>query len=130
MPNAGDEFAKGFPGGDLGGLLKQAQEMQKGLEAAQKELMELEATGEAGVEPLNVKVTINGRHEVKRVYIAQAVLREEKEFIEDMIASAFNAALRKAEEMTQAKMAGLMGNMKMPEGFPFPFGGGDEQQGG
>ena len=118
----------GFPGG-LGDLLKQAQEMQKGLEAAQKKLMDMEATGESGVEPLNVKVTINGRHEVKRVYIAQAVLREEKEFIEDMIASAFNAALRKAEEMTQAEMGSLMGNMKMPEGFPFPFGG-DDQKGG
>lgn len=119
------DFKNGF-----GGLLKQAQEMQKNLEAAQKQLTDMEATGEAGVEPLNVKITINGRHEVKRVYIAPDVLKEDKEFLEDMLASAFNAALRKAEEAAQEKMSGLMGNMKLPEGFPGMFGGGDDENKG
>lgn len=119
------DFKNGF-----GDILKQAQEMQKGLEAAQKELMDMEAVGEAGADPLNVKVTMNGRHEVKRVYVAQAVLREEKEFLEDMIASAFNAALRKVEEMSQEKMASMMSNMQMPEGFPFPFGGDEDTKKG
>lgn len=119
------DFKNGF-----GDILKQAQEMQKGLEAAQKELLNLEAVGEAGAEPLNVKITVNGNREVKRVYIAQAVLREEKEFIEDMIASAFNAAVRRAEEMSQERMASMMGNLQMPEGFPFPFGDDDTKKGG
>lgn len=118
------DFKNGF-----GNLLKQAQEMQKNLESAQKELTDLEATGEAGVEPLNVKIIVNGRHEAKSVYIAPAVLKEEKEFLEDMLVSAFNSAIRKAEEAAQSKMSGLMGNMKLPEGFPGMFGG-DEGKGG
>lgn len=118
------DFKNGF-----GNLLKQAQEMQKNLEAAQKELTDLEATGEAGVDPLNVKVVVNGRHEVKKVIIAPAVLKEDKEILEDMLVSAFNSAIRKAEESAQSKMAGLMGNMKLPEGFPNMFGG-DEGKGG
>ena len=116
------DFKNGF-----GNLLKQAQEMQKNLETAQKELTDLEATGEAGVDPLNVQVVVNGRHECKRVYIAPAVLKEEKEFLEDMLVSAFNAAVRKAEETAQSKMSSLMGNMKLPEGFPGMFGGGDKE---
>lgn len=112
------DFKNGF-----GDLLKQAQEMQKNLEAAQKELSDLEAIGESGVEPLNVKITVNGRHEAKRIYIAPAVLKEDKEFLEDMLVSAFNAAIRKAEEKSQEKMAGLMGNIKLPDGFPGNFGG-------
>jgi hypothetical protein len=112
------DFKNGF-----GDLLKQAQQMQKNLEAAQKELADLEAIGESGVDPLNVKVTVNGRHEVKKVYISPAVLKEDKEFLEDMLVSAFNAAIRKAEELSQEKMSGLMGNMKLPEGFPGMFGG-------
>ncbi len=113
----------------FGDLLKQAQEMQKNLEAAQKELTNLEAIGESGVAPLNVKVTVNGRHEVKRVEIAPAILKEvctekeQKDFLEDMLASAFNAAIRKAEEKSQEKMASLMGNIKLPDGFPGMFGG-------
>jgi DNA-binding YbaB/EbfC family protein len=113
----------------LGGLLKQAQQMQKNLETAQKELADLEATGEAGVPPLVVKVTLNGQHLCKKVEIAEPVLKESKDFLEDMIASAYNAALRKVEETSREKMAALMGDIKMPEGFPGMFGGGGNQGG-
>jgi len=115
------DFKNGF-----GNLLKQAQDMQKNLESAQKELTDLEATGEAGAAPLNVKVVVNGRHEAKSVTISPDVLKEDKEILEDMLVSAFNDAVRKAEGAAQEKMAGLMGNMKLPEGFPGMFGGEDK----
>lgn len=113
----------------LNDMLGKVQEMQKNMENAQKEITNLEVTGEAGAEPLIVKITINGRHEAKRAYIAQPLMREEKEILEDMIVSAFNNAVTKAEKEAQEKMTKLLGNMQLPEGFPMPFGG-DDKKGG
>jgi DNA-binding protein YbaB len=61
------------------------------------------------------------KHEVKRVEIAPSLLTDDKDMIEDLVAAAFNAAVRKAEEVSGEKMGkitagmpGLPGGMKMP----------------
>ena len=107
----------------LAGLMKQAQAMQDKLQRAQEELANLEVEGESGAGM--VKVLMTAKHDVKRVTIDPSLLAEDKDMLEDLVAAAFNAAVRKAEEVSTAKMSALvpaaMQGMGMPGGMKFPF---------
>ena len=120
--------------GGLGNILKQAQAMQDNLKRAQEELAALEITGSAGGSM--VRVTMTGRHNVKRVELDPSLLKddsaavpdaalpppslESKEVLEDLVAAAVNDAVRKVEQATQEKMTGVTGGMSIP-GMPMPF---------
>jgi hypothetical protein len=106
--------------GGIGNLMKQAQQLQANMQKAQAEIAAMEVTGESGGGM--VKVTINGRHEAKRVQIDPAVPLDDREMIEDLVAAAFNDAVHRLESTTQEKMAGLMGGMNLPPGLKLPFG--------
>ena len=103
----------------LAGLMKQAQQMQDNMKRAQDELALLEVEGQAGAGL--VKVTMTCRHDVKRVKIDPSLLAEDREMLEDLVAAAMNDAVRRAEAMTQEKMAGLTSGLPMPPGFKLPF---------
>jgi len=107
--------------GGLGNLMKQAQAMQATMQKAQQELAAMEVTGEAGGGM--VKVTLNGRHEARRVQIDPTVPGDDREMLEDLIAAAINDATRRIEAATEEKMSSLMGGMNLPPGFKLPFGG-------
>jgi DNA-binding YbaB/EbfC family protein len=104
--------------GGLGNIIKHAQTMQENLKRAQEELAHIEVTGSAGGGL--VSVTMTCRHDVKRVSIDPALLQDDKDVLEDLVAAAMNDAVRKAEQAIQAKMAGITGGMGLP-GMPFPF---------
>ncbi|RMD69852.1 MAG: YbaB/EbfC family nucleoid-associated protein [Gammaproteobacteria bacterium] len=97
--------------------MKQVQEMQANMQRMQEELAHLEITGQAGGGM--VTVTMNGRHEVKRVSIEPQVLEEDREMLEDLIAAAFNDAVHKLEEAVREKFAGM--GAEMPGGMKLPF---------
>lgn len=107
----------------LAGLMKQAQAMQDKLQRAQEELANLEVEGESGAGM--VKVLMTAKHDVKRVTIDPSLLAEDKDMLEDLVAAAFNAAVRKAEEVSAEKMSALvpaaMQGMGLPGGMKFPF---------
>lgn len=107
----------------LAGLMKQAQAMQDKLQRAQEELATLEVEGESGAGM--VKVLMTAKHDVKRVTIDPSLLAEDKDMLEDLVAAAFNAAVRKAEEVSAEKMSALvpaaMQGMGLPGGMKFPF---------
>src|SRR4249919_4254140 len=103
----------------LGNLMKQAQQMQANMQKAQAELGQLEVQGESGGGM--VRVTMNGRHEVRAVQIDAATLGDDKEMLEDLIAAAVNDAVRKVEAAVQEKMGALAGGMGLPPGFKLPF---------
>jgi DNA-binding YbaB/EbfC family protein len=105
--------------GGFGNLVKQAQQMQANLQKAQEELADVEYIGEAGAGL--VKVTMNGRHDVKKVLIDPSVLEEDKEMLEDLLAAAVNDAVRKVEKGMQDKMSGLIGNLGLPPDFKLPL---------
>ena len=105
--------------GDIGNMLKQAQALQANMQKAQAELAQLVVTGESGGGM--VKVTVNGRHEVKRVQIEPAVVGGDREMLEDLIGAAVNDAMRRVEAASQAKMAGVMGGLQLPAGLKLPF---------
>ena len=105
-----------FNKGQLAGLMKQAQAMQDNLKKAQDELAHVEVEGQAGNGL--VKVLMTCKHEVRRVNIDPSLLADDKEMLEDLVAAAFNAAVRQAEEVSQQKLgkltAGLPAGMKLP----------------
>jgi DNA-binding YbaB/EbfC family protein len=104
---------------NIGNMMKQAQAIQRNMEKAQQEIAQTEVVGEAGGGM--VKITMNGKHEVRRVQIEPAVIGDDREMLEDLIAAATNDAVRKVEATTQAKMSGLMAGMKLPPGMKLPF---------
>lgn len=104
--------------GGFGNLLKQAQAMQENLKKAEQELSGIEVTGDAGGGM--VKVTMSCAHDVRRVEIDQALVGDDKEVLEDLIAAATNDALRKAETARQEKLAGFTAGMNIP-GLKLPL---------
>ena len=100
--------------GGLGNLMKQAQQMQANMEKAQKELASVEVTGQAGGGM--VKITMTGKHDIKRVQIEDALFEDDKEMLEDLSAAAVNDANRQVEQTTQERMSGML-----PPGMKMPF---------
>ncbi|MEE8041804.1 MAG: YbaB/EbfC family nucleoid-associated protein [Pseudomonadales bacterium] len=101
----------------MGDLMKQAQEMQARIQALQEELASLEVTGESGAGM--VRVTMTGKHEVRRVEIEPSLLGDEKDMLEDLLAAAINDAVRRVEDANRDKMSSLAG--ALPPGFKLPF---------
>ena len=104
---------------NIGNLMKQAQAMQENVQKAQAEIATIEVEGVAGGGM--VKVTMTGKHEVKRVQLEPTVVGEDREMLEDLIAAAMNDAVHKVEARVQEKMSGLMGGMQLPPGMKLPF---------
>lgn len=105
--------------GNIGNMMKQAQALQANMQKAQAEIAQLEITGESGGGM--VRVTINGRHEARRVQIEASAFADDRELLEDLLAAAFNDAVHKLEAVSQAKIADLMGGMQLPPGLKLPF---------
>ncbi|UOO80877.1 YbaB/EbfC family nucleoid-associated protein [Uruburuella testudinis] len=89
----------------LGGLMKQAQQMQENMKKAQAKLTETEVSGEAGNGL--VKVTMTCNHVLRKLDISEELIQEaadDKEMLEDLILAAINDAGAKAEETTSKTM--------------------------
>lgn len=108
-----------FGKGGLGNLMKQAQQMQERMQKMQEEVAKLEVTGESGAGL--VKVTVNGAHNCRRIEIDPSLMEDDKEMLEDLVATAFNDAVRRAEELQKEKMASATSGMQLPPGFKMPF---------
>lgn len=103
----------------LGDIMKQAQAMQENMQKMQEELANKTVNGESGAGM--VRVTMNGRHDVKAVNIDASLLSEEKTILEDLLAAAVNDAVRKVEQENKNMMGDLAGGFQMPPGFKMPF---------
>jgi DNA-binding YbaB/EbfC family protein len=105
--------------GNIGGMMKQAQQLQANMQKAQAEIAAMEVVGESGGGM--VKVTMNGRHEARRVQIDPTTPLDDREMLEDLLAAAINDASQRLEQATQQRMAAVMGGMNLPPGFKMPF---------
>ncbi|QYF93875.1 YbaB/EbfC family nucleoid-associated protein [Massilia sp. PAMC28688] len=103
----------------LAGLMKQAQAMQDNMKKAQEALALVEVEGQSGAGL--VKVVMTCKNDVKRVSIDPSLLADDKDMLEDLVAAAFNDAVRKAEAVSAEKMGGLSAGMQLPPGFKMPF---------
>jgi DNA-binding YbaB/EbfC family protein len=105
--------------GGLGNLMKQAQKMQAEMQQAQERLAQEEVIGEAGGGL--VKITVNGKHETRRVEIDDSLLGDDKEMLEDLIAAAMNDANQRIAQKMQESMSGLTAGLNLPGGLKLPF---------
>ncbi|MDH5485660.1 MAG: YbaB/EbfC family nucleoid-associated protein [Gammaproteobacteria bacterium] len=105
--------------GGIGNMMKQAQKMQADMEKAQAEIANMEVEGQSGGGM--VKVTMNGRHEVRRVSLDDSLMGDDKEMIEDLLAAAVNDAVRRIEQQSQEKMSGVTAGINLPGGLKLPF---------
>ena len=102
--------------GNMSKMLKQAQEMQKQIENVQNQLSDMIIEAESGGGMVTVKV--NGKQEVLELVIDPDAMKEDKEVLEDLIISALNKGLSKAQFDSQEKMnsvtGGMMSGLRIP----------------
>tara|TARA_Y100001960_G_C14512127_1_gene747006 strand:+ start:291 stop:611 length:321 start_codon:yes stop_codon:yes gene_type:complete len=96
-----------FPKGGMGGLLKQAQEMQKKMNKAKEEIEAYEIEGTCSQNL--VKVKLSGTKELKSIKLAPEIINEDLDIIEDLILIAFNDAFKKVSEEVDSKMKKVTG---------------------
>ncbi len=105
--------------GQLAGLMRQAQQVQEKMKKAQETLASIEVEGAAGGGL--VKVTMSCKNDVRRVHIDPSLLEDDKDMLEDLVAAAFNDALRKAEARSQEEMSAATAGLPLPPGMSLPF---------
>jgi DNA-binding YbaB/EbfC family protein len=103
----------------IGQLMKQAQAMQENMQKLQDELASAEVEGQAGGGMVRVVGTC--KHEIRRVTIEPALLNEDADMLEDLLAAAINDLNRKIDESVQSRMSELTGGLPLPEGIKLPF---------
>jgi len=103
-------MAQGGGLGDLGGLMKQAQQMMKQREKVMEELRDrvVDATSGGGM----VTAYVNGAQEVVKITLEPEVVDpDDREMLEDLVVAAVNEGLRKAKELAEKEMAKLAGGL-------------------
>lgn len=105
--------------GGIGQLMKQAQEMQANMKKAQEEMASLTVTGESGAGAVRIVMTC--QHQVQSLDIDIAMIGDDKEMLEDLVAAAFNDAARRVEAATTEKMSSVTAGMGLPPGLKLPF---------
>ncbi len=103
----------------LGNIMQQAQKMQEDVKKAQQEIAALEVTGESGAGL--VKILMTGKREVRKVSIDDSLVGDDRDMLEDLVASAINDAVRKVAKLKKEKMASVTAGIPLPPGFQMPF---------
>ncbi len=105
--------------GDMAKIMKQVQEMQGKVQAAQEKLTQVMVTGESGAGM--VRCTANAKGALKSLHIDPALFNaDDKEVVEDLILAAIKEAQLKASAAAQAEMAKATEGMPLPDGMKFP----------
>jgi len=102
--------------GNIGQLMKQAQMMQENMRRMQESLGAIDVEGQAGSG--TVKITMNCKHEVRKVSIDPSLMTD-REMLEDLMVAALNDAARKVEATIGEKMSTVTAGL--PPGLKLPF---------
>ena len=96
----------------LGKLVKQAQKMQKGIEALQTQLeaKEIEVTSGGGA----VKIKINGAGKFLSLTLDPEFLKEDTKLVSDTLLAAVQDAAKQAKEYHEAEMQKVTSAFQMP----------------
>ena len=103
---------------DFSNLISQAKKMQEKMKETQENLKKIEVEGVSGGN--SVKVTLNGDGELKKIFLDDALLKDSKEIIEDLIVAAHNDAKSKLKKKTSEEISKVTG-LDLPPGFKIPF---------
>ena len=96
--------------------MRQAQEFQQKMNQVQNELADRVVTASVGGGM--VSVTVNGKNELISIQIEKEVINpEDQSMLQDLIVSAVNEGIKKAQDMAQTEMQKITGGMKIPGMF-------------
>ena len=104
---------------DFNDLISQAKKMQEKIKETQEILKKIEVEGMSGGN--TVKVIMNGDGELKKITFDDALLKESKEILEDLIVAAHNDAKTKLKKKTSEEISKATGDVSLPSGFKLPF---------
>ena len=102
---------------DFSDLISQAKKMQEKMKETQDALKKIEVEGVSGGD--TVRVVMNGDGELKKIFLKDSLLKEQKEIIEDLIVAAHNDA--KLKKKTSEEISKVTGGIDLPPGFKLPF---------
>ena len=106
--------------GDMGKMMKAAQEMQGKMEQLQEDLASITVTGESGAGL--VKATATAKGELTALDIDPSIFNpDEKEVVEDLILAAIKDAQQKAQEKSAEEMRKLTEGLGLPADMKLPF---------
>lgn len=106
--------------GDIGKMMKEAQQLQARMAEAQEEIAKAEAIGNSGGGL--VTVTVTGKGEMKNLRIDPSLLKpEDAEIVEDLIMAAFADAKTHVDAVVAERMQAVTGKLPLPPGFKLPF---------
>ena len=101
-----------FPKGGMGGMMKQAQQMQKKMAQIQSEIEQLKIEGKSGGGM--VEVVVDGKKNLISISLNPEILKEDKEMLEDLIVVAVNDGIKKVDSISKEKMESVTGGMNLP----------------
>jgi len=105
---------------NLGGLMKQAAQMQTRMQEMQAKLESMEMDGEAGAGL--VRITLNGKGDLRKIYIDPKLLDPaDAEMLEDLMVAAHRDAKTKIEAAMASEMEKITGGLQLPPGMKLPF---------
>ena len=104
---------------DFSNLILEAKKMQEKMKETQEALKKIEVEGISGGN--SIKIIMNGDGEIKKISIDDALLKESKEIIEDLIVAAHNDAKSKLKKKTTEEISKVTGGISLPPGFKLPF---------
>ena len=100
---------------NIGDLVSKAQEMQRKMQQIQEALAKKHVKGTAGGG--KVVITMTGRHDVIQVSIDASLFKEDKVILEDLLAAAFNQAVRLVEQASQQQINELAASFNIAGEF-------------
>ena len=104
---------------DFNDLISQAKKMQEKMKETQDALKKIEVEGVAGGNA--VKIIMSGDGELKKILFDDAVFKESKEILEDLIVAAHNDAKAKLKKKTSEEISKATGGINLPPDFKLPF---------
>ena len=104
---------------DFNDLIAASKKMSEKMKETQETLKKIEVEGISGGN--SVKVIMNGDGELKKITLDEALLKESKEILEDLIVAAHNDAKSKLKKKTSEEISKVTGGINLPPGFKFPF---------
>ena len=104
---------------DFTDLISQAQKMQEKMKETREALKKIEVEGVSGGNV--VKVIMNGDGELKKIIFDDALFKESKEILQDLIVAAHNDAKSKLKKKTTEEISKITGGIDLPPGFKLPF---------
>ena len=104
---------------DFTDLISQAKKMQEKMKETQDALKKIKVEGISGGN--SVRVVMNGDGELTKITFDDALLKESKEILADLIVAAHNDAKSKLKKKTSEEISKVTGGINLPPGFKLPF---------